>query len=142
VDKLDKNVVNAIKFRAPLASGAYIAVIADAPKPREIDDPDRRGVSFTLKVLEGDAKGRLAAIELLVQARRGARRVDRDLLVLDQWCDCLGVDSATTLTELIAKLRDAAGGKRVEFAILRNEWRGGVELQLTAIRVLGVVDAR
>ena len=127
------NIVETIKFRAPLTDGCYIAVIADAPRPREINDRGRHGVSFTLKVIEGDAKGRLAAIDLIVQASN--RRVDRDLEVLAMWCDCLGVDSAASLIELMAKLQKAAIGKRLEFTIQRNDWRGGVDLHLTAVRL-------
>jgi hypothetical protein len=128
-------VVDAIKFRAPLQSGGYIAAVADAPKPRVINEPKRNGITFTLKVLEGDVKGRIATIDLLVQASGNHHCVYRDLLVLDQWCDCLAVDSADSLVELVGKLQQAALGKRLEFTLLRSEWRGGVELQLTSVRV-------
>ncbi len=127
------NVVETIKFRAPLPSGCYIAAVADSPKPRVINDHGRPGVSLALKVVEGDAKGRMAVVELLVHPI-GNRRVDRDLDVLSTWCDCLGVDSADTLIELIEKLRDAAAGKRLEFTLRRNEWAGGIELHLTSVR--------
>ena len=138
------NVVETIKLRAPLPDGCYIATVADLPKPRAIDDRGRHGASLTLKVVEGAAKGRMATIELLVQASGNNRRVDRDLDVLSMWCSCLSVDNADSLIELVAKLQKAAAGKRIEFAIQRNDWRGGVELHLTAVRVLpaeGAVDA-
>jgi hypothetical protein len=127
------NVVEAIKFRAPLTDGVYVAIIADSPKPREISTPARHSVSFTLKVTEGPARGRLAAFELNIQATN--RRVDRDLDVLSMWCSCLGVDSAASLVEMMEKLRQAATGKRLEFTVQRNEWRGGVDLQITAVRL-------
>ncbi len=52
------------------------------------------------------------------------------------WCEALSVDNANSLTELIEKLRQAALGRRVEFTLQRNDWRGGVELNLTSVRVL------
>ena len=129
------NIVENIKLRAPLPDGCYIATVADLPKPRVIDDRGRQGVSLTLKVVEGAAKGRMAAIELLVQASGSNRRVDRDLDVLSMWCSCVGVDRADSLTELVEKLQKAAIGKRLEFTIQRNDWRAGVELHLTAVRM-------
>jgi hypothetical protein len=51
------------------------------------------------------------------------------------WVNCLSVDNAASLIELLEKLRQAAIGKRLEFALQRNEWRGGVKLQLTAVRL-------
>jgi hypothetical protein len=129
------NVVESIKFRAPLPSGCYIAVIADSPKPRAIDERGRVGVSLTLKVMEGDAKGRMAAIELIIQASSGASRVARDLDLLKMWCDCLGAGSATSLVELVEKLRQAATGKRLEFTLQRNDWAGGVQLNPTSVRI-------
>ena len=129
------NIVETIKLRAPLPGGCYIATVADLPKPRAIDDRGRQGVSLTLKVVEGTAKGRMAAIELLVQASGNSRRVDRDLDVLSMWCSCLGVDSAASLIELVEKLQKAATSKQLEFTIQRNDWRGGVELHLTAVRM-------
>jgi len=129
------NIVETIKLRAPLPDGCYIAAVADLPKPRAIDDHGRHGVSLTLKVMEGTAKGRMATIELLVQASGNNRRVDRDLDVLSMWCSCLSVDNADSLIELVAKLQKAAAGKRIEFTIQRNDWRGGVELHLTSVRL-------
>ena len=58
-----------------------------------------------------------------------------DHLALEMWCDCLGVDSASTLTELIAKLRDAAVGKRVEFELSCRRWNGGVDIHLISVRL-------
>ena len=63
-------------------------------------------------------------------------------------CQC-GVHASASTTptssiELVAKLQKAAAGKRIEFTIQRNDWRGGVELHLTAVRVLpaeGAVNA-
>ncbi len=129
------NIVETIKLRAPLPDGCYIATVADLPKPRAIDDRGRQGVSLTLKVVEGIAKGRMATIELLVQASGNNRRVDRDLDVLSMWCDCLAVGSADSLIELVVKLQKAATGKRLEFTIQRNDWRGGVDLHLIAVRM-------
>jgi hypothetical protein len=129
------NIVETIKFRAPLAAGRYIAAGADLPKPREISDRGRQGVSFTLKVVEGAAKSRLAAVEIVVQAKDGARRAARDLDVLAMWCDALGVDSASTLTELIGKLRAAAVGKRVEFELGCHRWSGGVDVYIAGVRL-------
>ncbi len=127
------NVVELIKSSAPLPSGSYIAEIAEDPPPRSANGRDRLGVGFTLKVAEGPAKGRLAVVELFVHPT-GTSRVDRDLDVLAVWCDCLGVDNADTLVKLIEKLREAAAGKRLEFTLRRNEWAGGLDLHLTAVR--------
>jgi hypothetical protein len=58
-----------------------------------------------------------------------------DLLALEMWCHCLGVDSAVTLTELIGKLRDAAVGKRIEFELDCHRWKGGVDVHLIGVRL-------
>ena len=58
-----------------------------------------------------------------------------DLLALEAWIDALGVDTAATPTELIAKLRDAAVGKRVEFELDCHRWKGGVDVYLIGVRL-------
>ncbi len=128
------NVVELIKSSAPLPSGSYIAEIAEDPPPRSANGRGRLGVGLTLKVVEGPAKGRVTVVELFVHPS-GTSRVDRDLDVLLMWCDCLGVDNADTLIALIERLREAAASKRLEFTFRRNEWAGGIELHLTAVRM-------
>ena len=127
------NIVELIKSNAPLQSGSYIAEIAEDPPPRSANGRGRLGVGFTLRVTEGPAKGRLAVVELFVDPA-GTSRVDRDLDVLSMWCACFGVENADTLIALIKRLREAAAGKRVEFTLRRNEWPGGLDLHLIAVR--------
>ena len=57
-----------------------------------------------------------------------------DHLALEAWCIALGVDEASTPTELITKLRDAAVGKRVEFELDCHRWKGGVDVHLISVR--------
>ena len=47
----------------------------------------------------------------------------------------LGVHTAERPTELIAKLRDAAVGKRLEFEPDCRRWKGGVDVYLTGVRL-------
>jgi hypothetical protein len=129
------NIVELLKNRTPPASGAYIGAVANAPQP--INDLRRRGVRFVIEVAEGPARGRRATVELILELRVSGNRARMlsDHLALEMWCDCLGVDSAATLTELIAKLRDAAVGKRVEFELDCRRWKGGVDVYLIGARL-------
>ena len=49
-----------------------------------------------------------------------------------------GADGVSIAVGLVGELRKEGEGKRFEFTITRNDWRGGVELNLTAVRVLPV----
>jgi hypothetical protein len=129
------NILQSLKANAPPPSGSCIAVVTSAPQA--INDFRRRGVRFVLEVTEGHGSGRRARIELIIELKAGGNRARMlsDYLALEQWCDCLGVDSATTLTELIGKLRDAAVGKRVEFELDCRRWSGGVDVSLIGVRL-------
>jgi hypothetical protein len=76
-------------------------------------------------------------VELVVELKVGGNRgrMLSDHLALEAWCAALGVHAAETLTELIAKLRDAAADKRVEFELDVRRWRGGVDVYLTGVRL-------
>jgi hypothetical protein len=86
--------------------------------------------------VEGPSSGRRATVELITELKVGGNRARMlsDHLALEMWCDCLGVDSASTLTELIAKLRNAAVGKRVEFELNCHRWSRGVDVYLISVR--------
>ena len=129
------NVVQDLKANTPPPSGVYIAAVTGAPQP--INDTRRRGVRFVIEVVEDPGSGHRAAVELTTELKVGGNRAGMlsDHLTLEMWCDCLGVDSASTLTELIAKLRDAAVGKRVEFELNCRRWNGGVEIRLISVRL-------
>ena len=129
------NVVDNLKPNTPPASGVHIAVVTGSPQP--VNDFRRRGVRFVIEVAEGPASGRRAVIELIIELKAGGNRsrMLSDHLALEMWCDCLGVDSATTLVELIAKLRDAAAGKRVEFELDCHRWKRGVDVYLVGVRL-------
>jgi hypothetical protein len=129
------NIVESLRINAPPASGVYIGVVTDAPQA--INDSRRRGVRFALEVAEGPARGRRVTVELVIELKVGGNRARMlsDCLALEMWCDCLGVDSAATLTELIAKLRAAAAGKQVEFELDCRRWKGGVDVYLIGVRL-------
>jgi hypothetical protein len=129
------NLVESIKTATPPPSGGYIGVVTGAPQA--INDSRRRGVRFVIEIAEGTTIGRRATIELTTELKVGGNRARMlsDHLALEMWCDCLGVDSAVTLTELIAKLRDAAVGKRVEFELDCRRWKGGVDVYLIGARL-------
>ena len=129
------NIVESLKTNTPPPSGVYIGVVTGAPQA--INDSRRRGVRFVLEVAEGPASGRRATVELITELKVGGHRARMlsDHLALEMWCDCLGVDSAATLTKLIAKLRDAAVGKRVEFELDCRRWKGGVDVYLVGVRL-------
>jgi hypothetical protein len=129
------NVVDELKANTPPPSGLYIAVVIGAPQP--INDFRRRGVRFVLEVTEGVASGRRATVELITELKVGGSRprMLSDHLALAAWCDSLSVDNASTPTELIAKLRDAAVGKRLEFELDCHRWKGGVDVYLTGVRL-------
>jgi hypothetical protein len=129
------NILESIKTATPPPSGAYIGVITGTPQV--INDFRRRGVRFVIEVAEGPTSGRQATVELTIELKVGGNRARllSDHLALEMWCDCLGVDSAETLTELIAKLSDAAIGRRVEFELDCHRWKGGVDVYLIGVRL-------
>ena len=93
--------------------------------------------------MEGECAGRVADVDFIIDLKGGEReheraRVNRDLKVLAMWCDALGVegDGIETPIALIMALRQAAIGKRVEFTFKCNEWDGGIQIAVTAVRVL------
>jgi hypothetical protein len=134
------NVLDTLAANAPLKDGAYIAVIAGL-KPKLIVD-DHRGrtvIRFTLKVVEGPDKGRLATVELLIRAPELQKgRVRHDLGLLDRWRLALGIiDPVLTWPDLIEACRAAAIGKRVEFTLWQSIWNGNLDLRLSSVRVLG-----
>ena len=78
-----------------MKDGAYIAVVATL-KPKLIEDADRgyEAIRFTIKVVEGADKGRLATVELLIRAPELQKaRVRHDLNLLDQWRLALGISA-------------------------------------------------
>jgi hypothetical protein len=129
------NVVQGLKGNTPPPSGAYIAAVTGAPQP--INDSRRRGVRFVIEIVEGPNSGRRATIELITELKVGGNRsrMLSDHLALEAWSLALGVDTASTLTELVAKLRDAAVGKRVEFELNCHRWSRGVDVYLVGVRL-------
>jgi hypothetical protein len=129
------NVVESLRTNTPPPSGVYIGAVTGAPQP--INDSRRRGVRYVIEVAEGPASGRRATVELTTELKVGGNRARMlsDHLALEAWCLALGVDNAATLTELIAKLRDAALGKRVEFELDCRRWQGGVDVYLIGVRL-------
>jgi hypothetical protein len=129
------NVVQDLKANTPPTSGVYIGVVTGTPQP--INDYRRRGVRFVVEVAEGPSSGRRATVEMIIELKVGGNRARMlsDHLALEAWCLALGVDDASTLTELIAKLRDAAVGRRVEFELNCRRWNGGVDVHLISVRL-------
>jgi hypothetical protein len=129
------NIVESIKKATPPPSGVYIGVVTGAPQA--INDFRRRGVRFVIEVAEGPISGRQATVELILELKVGGSRARMlsDHLALEMWCDCLGVASAATLSELIGRLRDAAVGKRVGFELECRRWKGGVDVYLIGVRL-------
>ena len=134
------NVLDTLAANAPLKDGAYIAVVASL-KPKLIVDDDRgyTALRFTIKVVEGDDKGRLATVELLIKAPELQKaRVRHDLSLLDQWRQALGITTAVpTWPDLIEACRAAAAGKRLEFSLWQRKWNGNLDLRLSSVKVLG-----
>jgi hypothetical protein len=120
------NVLDTLAANAPLKDGAYVAVVADLKR-------------FTNRVVEGDSKGRLATLELLLQAPELQKaRVRHDLGVLDTWSSALAITAPVpSWPDLIEACRAAAVGKRVEFILWQKKWNGNLELRLSSVRVLG-----
>jgi hypothetical protein len=129
------NIVESLRANTPPASGVYIGVVTGAPQA--INDFRRRGVRFVIEVAEGPASGRRASVELITELKVGGNRARMlsDHLALEMWCNCFAIDSAATLTELIAKLRDAALDRRVEFELDCHRWKGGVDVYLIGVRL-------
>jgi hypothetical protein len=134
------NVLDTLAANAPLKDGAYIAVVADL-KPKLIADAERgyEALRFTIRVVEGDSKGRLATLELLLQAPELQKaRVRHDLGVLDTWSSALAITAPVpSWPDLIEACRAAAVGKRVEFILWQRKWNGNLELRLSSVKVLG-----
>jgi hypothetical protein len=99
---------------------------------------DREAIRFTLKIVEGADKGRLATVELLIQGSELQQaRVDHDIDLLDRWRLALGiVDPTSTWPDLIEACRAAAVGKRVEFSLWQWKRNGNLELRLSSVKVL------
>jgi hypothetical protein len=129
------NVVDDLNTNTPPPSGAYIGVVAGAPRP--INDSRRRGVRFVIEITEGPARGRRVTVELTTELKAGGNRARMlsDHQTLGAWISTLGVESAETPSELIAKLRDAALDKRVEFTFDCHRWRGGLDVYLIGVRL-------
>lgn len=129
------NIVDAIKANAPPPSGAYIGVVTGAPKA--INDSRRAGVRFVIEIAEGSARGRRATIELVTELKVGGNRARMlsDHLALEAWCDALGINTASSPHDLIAKLRDAGAGKRIEFELNCHRWNGGLDVYLVGVRL-------
>jgi hypothetical protein len=134
------NVLDTLAANAPLKDGAYVAIVSDL-KPKLIADAERgyEALRFTIRVVEGDSKGRLATLELLLQAPELQKaRVRHDLGVLDTWSSALTITAPVpTWPDLIEACRAAAVGKRVEFILWQRKWNGNLELRLSSVRVLG-----
>jgi hypothetical protein len=132
------NVLDTLAARVPLADGAYVAVVDLKPKLLVDSERGREALRFTLRVAEGDAKGRLATVELVIEAPElQQRRVDHDLGLLDAWRSALGITApAPSWPDLIEACRAAAVGKRVEFTLRRHVWNGNLELRLVGVRML------
>ena len=133
------NVLDALAANAPLKDGAYIAGVANL-KPKLVEDADRgyEALRFTIKVVEGADKGRLATVELLIKAPELQKaRVRHDLNLLDQWRLTLGITTAVpSWPDLIEACRAAAVGKRVEFSLWQWKRNGNLELRLSSVKVL------
>lgn len=133
-----ENVVEGLKYQRLPLSGFFVAEIAKSPKPRPVINFGRQGIGITLKILEGEFAGRLFPVDLLVKGQQNDRRINHDVDVLAAWCDLLGVKGrgGLNLTGLIELLRQAGQGKRVEFKLERQRRGGGLELQITEVKVL------
>jgi hypothetical protein len=131
------NVLETLAANAPLKDGAYIAVVADF-KPKLIEERGYEALRFTIRVVEGDSKGRLATLELLLQAPELQKaRVKHDLGVLDTWSSALAIAAPVpSWPDLIEACRAAAIGKRVEFILWQKRWNGNLELRLSSVKVL------
>ena len=77
-------------------------------------------------------------VDLLIKGQQNDRRINHDVDVLTAWCDLLGVKGrdGLNLTGLIELLRQAGQGKRIEFKLERQSRGGGLELQITEVKVL------
>jgi hypothetical protein len=131
------NVLDTLAANAPLKDGAYIAVVADL-KPKLIVERGYEALRFTIRVVEGDSKGRLATLELLLQAPELQKaRVKHDLGVLDTWSSALAIAAPVpSWPDLIEACRAAAIGKQVEFTLWQKKWNGNLELRLSSVKVL------
>jgi hypothetical protein len=129
------NIVDDLNANTPPPSGPYICVVTGAPKP--INDSRRAGVRFVLEIAEGAFRGRRVTIELVTELKVGGNRARMlsDHQALGAWITALGVESAETPTELIAKLREAAVGKRVEFELECNRWKNLINIYLIGVRL-------
>jgi hypothetical protein len=129
------NIVESLKANTPPPSGPYIGFVTGAPKA--INDSRRAGVRFVLEIAEGAFRGRRVTIELVTELKVGGNRARMlsDHQALGAWITALGVESAETPTELIAKLRDTALGKRVEFELDCHRWKNRLDVYLVGVRL-------
>jgi hypothetical protein len=132
------NVLDTLAANVPLKDGAYIAVVVLKPKLLEDREYGREVIRFTIKVVEGSHKGRLATVELLTKAPEIQKaRVSHDLNLLDQWRLALNITAPVhSWPDLIEAYRAAAVGKRVEFSLWQQIWNGNLYLRLSSVKVL------
>jgi hypothetical protein len=127
--------IQSLKANTPAPSGVYVGAVIGEPRP--INDERRQGARFTIGITEGPMQGRRVSIELITELKVGGHRARllSDLQALESWINVVGIDTAERPTELIAKLRDAAVGKRVEFELDCRRWKGGVDVYLIGVRL-------
>ena len=128
--------IQSLKANTPPPSGVYVGAVIGEPRP--INDERRRAARFTIEIVEGPMRFRRVPIELTVELKGvgGNRaRLLSDLQALESWINVVGVDTAERPTELIAKLRDAAVGKRVEFELECNRRKNFVNIYLIGVRI-------
>jgi hypothetical protein len=127
--------VESLKANTPPPSGVYVGAVIG--EPGAINDVRHRGARFTIEITEGPMQGRRVPIELITELKAGGNRARllSDVQSLGAWITALRVQSAETPVELIVKLRDAAVGKRVEFEIECNRWKGRVYVSLIGVRL-------
>jgi hypothetical protein len=127
--------IQSLKASTPPPTGVYVGAVIGEPRP--INDERRRGARFTIEITEGPMQGRRVPIELIAELKVGGNRARllSDHQALAAWITALGVESAETPTELIAKLRDAAVGKRVEFELECNRWKNFINIYLIGVRL-------
>ena len=127
--------IQSLKANAPPPSGVYVGVVTGEPRP--INDERRRGARFTIEITEGPMQGRRVLIELTTTLKGAGdrNRLLSDLRALELWINVVGVDTAERPTELIAKLRDGAIGKRLEFELKCNPWKGRIYINLVGVRL-------
>jgi hypothetical protein len=110
--------------------------------PRDIQLTRTRqteSVSFVVRIMEGELEGREVPLRLMIDGPRTVNSIiGRDLKILTDWADSLGVEEAESAVQLLQEFgrQGQRQGRRIEMTFAHREaFVGGVEIAIVEVKV-------